>query len=74
MYDVYYHVIRNQVCFPGGMVADDDNTINDTALRELQEEMGIRKDDVEVLGVLRCDWSEVAAYTGSLEIKSLVSY
>ena len=42
----------------------EDLTISDTALRELEEEMGIKKADVRVLGVLRCDWSEVASYTG----------
>ncbi|WP_133406702.1 CoA pyrophosphatase [Parashewanella tropica] len=41
-----------QVCFPGGKVAEDDITPEDTALRELQEEMGIRPERIEVLGQL----------------------
>ena len=33
----------------------DDNVV-EAALRELSEELGIRSDGVDVLGVLRCDW------------------
>jgi nudix motif 8 len=41
---------KGQICFPGGMVDDTDLSINDTALRELDEELGISSDRVEVLG------------------------
>ena len=37
-----------QVCFPGGMVDRDDRSITDTALRELQEEIGISEETVDV--------------------------
>ena len=30
-----------QVCFPGGMVDEDDSTIVHTSLREMEEELGI---------------------------------
>ena len=53
-----------QVCFPGGMVDPEDYSIKHSALRELNEEIGIRRDDVKLLGVLRCDWAELASLTG----------
>jgi hypothetical protein len=43
---------------------DVDRTIIQTSLREMEEEMGIPKEKVEVLGVLRCNWHEVASMTG----------
>lgn len=56
---------KQQVCFPGGMVDEVlDSTIVQTSLREMQEEIGIQPDKVEVLGILRCNWSEVASMTG----------
>ena len=49
-------------CFPGGMVDRDlDDNVVEAALRELSEELGIRSDGVDVLGVLRCDWSAARA-------------
>jgi nudix motif 8 len=42
----------------------DDNTIVGTCLREMEEEIGIRQENVTVLGTLRCNWSEVARITG----------
>jgi len=44
---------RGQIAFPGGGVEPQDGGVVATALRELQEEMGIAPDDVEVLGELR---------------------
>lgn len=41
-----------QMAFPGGHVDEKDTTAKDTALRELEEEMGISRDNVEVLGSL----------------------
>lgn len=56
---------KQQVCFPGGMVEEGvDETIIQTSLREMQEEIGVSPEEVEVLGILRCDWSEVASMTG----------
>ncbi|EQC31707.1 hypothetical protein SDRG_10500 [Saprolegnia diclina VS20] len=55
---------RGEVCFPGGMVENIDNCIEDTCLREMEEEVGVRASQVNVLGVLRCDWSNVASITG----------
>jgi len=55
---------QGEVCFPGGMVDSSDQNIVDAGLRELHEEIGIDPDIVDVLGILRCDWSEVHAITG----------
>jgi 8-oxo-dGTP pyrophosphatase MutT (NUDIX family) len=40
------------VSFPGGAYEPCDATIIDTALRETEEEIGIRKQDVRILGSL----------------------
>ncbi len=42
----------NQMAFPGGHRDENDRSTRDTALRELSEEMGIRPDNVEVIGSL----------------------
>ena len=43
---------KGEISFPGGMVDEDDESRLDTALREADEEMGIRPGDVQVLGRL----------------------
>jgi 8-oxo-dGTP pyrophosphatase MutT (NUDIX family) len=39
-----------QMAFPGGHTDPEDNNRQETALRELEEEMGIRQNNVELLG------------------------
>jgi len=41
-----------QISFPGGRVEKDDKDVVDTALREAQEEIGLRPERVTVLGQL----------------------
>ncbi len=41
-----------QICFPGGRYHADDETLIRTALRELEEEIGLSPDDIEVAGFL----------------------
>ncbi|MGH1351322.1 MAG: CoA pyrophosphatase [Methyloligellaceae bacterium] len=41
-----------QVAFPGGKVDEEDVTIIDTALRETEEEVGIHRKNIEILGYL----------------------
>jgi 8-oxo-dGTP pyrophosphatase MutT (NUDIX family) len=59
----YYHIIfikrtemvkehKGQISFPGGVCEKEDKTLLDTALRECREEIGLRAEDVEVLGEL----------------------
>ncbi|RLN14944.1 hypothetical protein BBJ28_00000906 [Nothophytophthora sp. Chile5] len=55
---------KGEVCFPGGMVDPEDSCIEGTCLREMNEEVGLAPEGVDVLGVLRCDWSSVTSITG----------
>ena len=47
---VMYH--KGQVSFPGGSCDEADSCLCDTALRESFEEIGLRPEDVEILGEL----------------------
>uniref|UniRef100_A0AAV1UGN6 Nudix hydrolase domain-containing protein n=1 Tax=Peronospora matthiolae TaxID=2874970 RepID=A0AAV1UGN6_9STRA len=55
---------KGEVCFPGGMVDATDSCIEGTCLREMNEEVGLAPTGVDVLGILRCDWSSVTSITG----------
>jgi len=46
--DVNFH--KGQVCFPGGTREPSDSSLLQTALREAEEEIGLKAKDVEVLG------------------------
>lgn len=50
---------KGHLCFPGGARDPEDRNLVETALRECEEEMGILKRDVEVLGRL----DEIATVT-----------
>ena len=41
---------KGQVSFPGGSVEPDDFSLENTALRETHEEIGVRSEDIEILG------------------------
>ena len=43
---------KGQISFPGGTQEKEDKTLLDTALRECHEEIGLRAEDVEILGEL----------------------
>jgi 8-oxo-dGTP pyrophosphatase MutT (NUDIX family) len=43
---------KGQISFPGGMVDDTDTSPKHTALRELEEEIGIKQSAVTILGQL----------------------
>ena len=48
--DVQHH--KGQISFPGGAYDEGDETLMATALRECYEEVGIKSEDVEILGEL----------------------
>ena len=48
--EVEHH--KGEISFPGGARDPQDRDPLDTALRETEEEMGIRRDDIKVLGEL----------------------
>src|SRR5438105_9158394 len=41
-----------QICFPGGSYHPSDSTLIETALRELEEEIGLKPESVEIAGFL----------------------
>ncbi len=45
----YKGVHSNQVGFPGGRVEEEDRDLEETALRETEEEVGIPQQDIQVL-------------------------
>ena len=45
-----YH--KGEVSFPGGVVDKKDDNFESTAIRETFEEIGIREEDIEILGQL----------------------
>jgi 8-oxo-dGTP pyrophosphatase MutT (NUDIX family) len=48
----YDGIHSNQVSFPGGKYEASDGTLQRTALRETCEEIGIKEDEIEVIGKL----------------------
>jgi 8-oxo-dGTP pyrophosphatase MutT (NUDIX family) len=47
---VKYH--KGEISFPGGVVDEEDLELISTALREADEEIGLKKNDVQILGIL----------------------
>ncbi len=47
---VKYH--KGEISFPGGVVDEEDKELVRTALREAFEEIGLKENDVQVIGVL----------------------
>ena len=43
---------KGQISFPGGAVEEQDRSLEDTALRETFEEIGLLRDDIHILGQL----------------------
>ncbi len=52
---------KGEIAFPGGRREADDASLRETALRESFEEMGVRPQDVEVLGELD-DVATISSY------------
>ncbi len=62
---------QGQVSFPGGGSDPDDDSIEMTALRELNEELGIQQEEVSIMGRLDDAWSRfgfhITPYVGWLD-------
>jgi 8-oxo-dGTP pyrophosphatase MutT (NUDIX family) len=48
--EVKYH--KGEISFPGGVVDEEDLELINTALREAHEEIGLRENDVQIIGIL----------------------
>lgn len=48
----YVGIHAGQIAFPGGRFEEEDIDVRNTALREIEEEIGIDKDKIEVIGRL----------------------
>ena len=46
-----------QVCFPGGHIDPEDGTPEETALRETEEEVGIHRQHIQIIGRLTDYWT-----------------
>jgi 8-oxo-dGTP pyrophosphatase MutT (NUDIX family) len=53
---------KGQISFPGGGRHQEDSDLQVTALRESHEEIGLKKEDVEILGVLDDAVTETSYY------------
>jgi 8-oxo-dGTP pyrophosphatase MutT (NUDIX family) len=52
---------KGQISFPGGAADPEDDDLRLTALRETDEELGVRPEDVEVVGQLD-DWVSITGF------------
>lgn len=57
-----------QVAFPGGRVEPSDDGVVDAALREAEEEVGLPRDRVEILGML----DDIPTVTGTTVVTPIV--
>jgi 8-oxo-dGTP pyrophosphatase MutT (NUDIX family) len=48
--EVKYH--KGEISFPGGVVDEEDSELEETALREAFEEIGLKESDVQIIGIL----------------------
>jgi 8-oxo-dGTP pyrophosphatase MutT (NUDIX family) len=66
----YQGAHSNQISFPGGKYEDSDITIQTTAIRETQEELGNQLDGIEIIGCLSTLLIPVSGY----EVHPFVGY
>jgi len=79
--DELYHILftkrtdmvkthKGHICFPGGTYEEEDGTLSFTALRETAEEVGLRPEDVEIIGEL----DDVGSLTTNYVISPFVGF
>jgi len=66
----YDGVHSGQIAFPGGRYEDHDNNLINTALRETEEEVGIPKEAVKILGSL----SKIYIPPSNFDVLPVVGY
>jgi 8-oxo-dGTP pyrophosphatase MutT (NUDIX family) len=66
--EVDFH--KGQVCFPGGRREPSDSSLLQTALREAEEEIGLRAKDVEILG----EFDDSVTLTSNYVISPFVAF
>jgi len=59
-----------QISFPGGMLEKTDASLKDGALREVEEEVGIQRDQIEVIGQI----SELYIPVSNFQVFPFVGY
>lgn len=57
-----------QISFPGGRFEPGDNSLQDTALRETEEELGISSSEIEILGHL----TPLQIHVSNMEVKPFI--
>jgi len=65
-----YGIHSNQIAFPGGGYELSDSDLIHTALREAQEEIGLKIDDVKILGML----TEIFIAPSNFQVLPVVGY
>jgi len=66
--EVNFH--KGQVCFPGGTREPSDSSLLQTALREVEEEIGLNAEDVEILG----EFGDSVTLTSNYVISPFVAF
>jgi 8-oxo-dGTP pyrophosphatase MutT (NUDIX family) len=66
--EVDFH--KGQVCFPGGTREPSDSSLLQTAIREAEEEIGLRSKDVEILG----EFDDSVTLTSNYVISPFVAF
>ncbi|HXZ29838.1 MAG TPA: CoA pyrophosphatase [Dehalococcoidia bacterium] len=66
--DVVFH--KGEVCFPGGSQEPSDSSLLQTALRESEEEIGLKAEDTEILGEL----DDSTTFTSNYVISPFVAF
>ncbi len=66
--NVQHH--KGQISFPGGAFDEGDGTLLNTAFRETFEEIGVKKENIEVLGKL----DDIATFTSRYIVTPFVGF